>query len=642
MRGRDGIARRTVPGSALGIVVLSLASGCGGSSPGVLPTEPPRRETTRTIDPPRAPESPSGAEGPFRFETLTAEAGFLFERDDDIRGRHRITEANGGGVAMIDFDRDGRLDLFLTNGGPLPVPAGENRAPSQLFRSLRAVGEEAGPSPPLRFQKCASQARLTPHGFSTGCTVGDYDADGFDDLYVTAFGPNSLWHNNGDGTLTDVTRGTGTAGSRWSASAAFGDVNLDGAIDLYVARYLDETAEHPRLCATSESPDGYVQCSPALFEGIDDLLLLSDGEGGFVDATAAAGLQGLRGKGLGVLISQLDDDPLPELFVTNDGEANFLLDAEPELASLTSAGGVVLSVPRYVDRAMSSGVGLNESGFAQANMGIAAGDCDGNGTTDLLVTTFYNDTNTLFANTGGLQFEDATRRTRAGAGSRQALGYGALFFDADNDGWLDLFVANGHVDDRSRMKVPEPYRMRPLLYRNQGAGMFREMAGSAGSYFRSEWVGRGVATGDLDGDGRLDLVVSHQQGPSAAIRNVTPAGRSVSLRLVAQSGNRNGFGTRVVARRTGTADEAAGELPPQFRELPGGGSFQSASDLVIHLALRLEPKIDVEVSWPSGRSETFLLGAGPAIAVEGNGRVSLPHTTLGLSGNSVEIPTNIP
>lgn len=204
----------------------------------------------------------------------------------------------------------------------------------------------------------------------------------------------------------------------------------------------------------------------------------------------------------------------------------------------------------------------------------------------------------------------------------------AQWGDYDNDGWLDLFVANGHVDDRSRMKAPEPYRMRPLLYRNEGAGTFRELAGSAGSYFRSEWVGRGVVAGDLDGDGRLDLVVSHQRAPSAVIRNRTPAGRSVSLRLVSRSGNRNGFGTSLIARRTDGAESAAGGLPVQFRELAGGGSFQSASDLAIHLALRQESRISVEVKWSSGRSETFLVGPGPTVAVEGRGCVSLPHSSL--------------
>jgi len=624
MKGRGS------PASSLGAwtVLLGLASGCWQTPPAaVTAPELPRNERTEERPVSDVSDPPSPAEGPFRFETVSANSGFVFQRDDDIRGRHRITEANGGGVAIFDMDRDGRLDLFLTNGGPLPVSSGDDRHPrhpSELFRSLTSAEDSrTDASPPLRYQTCAAQALLTPRGFSTGCTVGDYDADGFDDLYVTAFGPNSLWHNNGDGTLSDVTSLTGTAVSRWSSSAAFGDVNLDGHLDLFVARYLDEDVEDPRLCPNQDSPDGYVQCSPALFEGVDDALLLSDGEGGFVDATVAAGLEGLRGKGLGVLISQLDEDPLPEIFVTNDGEANFLLDAEPESASLPTSGGGAIAVPRYVDRAMASGVGLNESGFAQANMGIAAGDCDGNGTTDLLVTTFYNDTNTLFANNGGLQFEDATRRTRAGAGSRQSLGFGTLFFDADNDGWLDLFVANGHVDDRSRMKASEPYRMRPLLYRNQGAGLFQEVSRSAGPYFQSEWVGRGVAAGDLDGDGRVDLVISHQLGPAAAIRNITPAGRSASLRLVSRSGNRNGFGVNVVARRSGSSDKAVAAQPAQIRTLSGGGSFQSASDLAIHVGLGLHSEITCEVQWPSGRSEAFHLLPGLAIAVEDCGVVPL-------------------
>jgi len=533
------------------------------------------------------------------------ESGLAFERNDDIRGLRRILEANGGGVALFDFDRDGRLDVFLTNGCRLPLKLDDRRSPSELFRNLGG----------MQFQAVAGLAALAQFGYATGCAVGDYDADGFDDLYVAALGPDTLWRNQGDGTFADVTAPAGTHAPQWGSSAAFADINGDGHLDLYVVNYLAESDESPKLCPNPGSPDGYMQCPPAMFDGADDVLFLSDGAGHFVDATDSAGIAGLRGKGLGVVISDFDGDGRPEIFVANDGEANFLF--VPLSADRASSDPGSPPKLKFRDQALSSGVGLNESGYAQANMGIAAGDYDANGTLDLFITTFFGDTNTLYSNRGGLVFEDVTRNAKLAATTRNKLGFGTAFLDADNDGWLDLIVANGHVDDRTWMAHGEPYRMRPQIYRNAGDGTFADVSDWSGDYFRREWLGRGVATGDLDRDGKIDAVVSHQLAPSVGLKNETPTDHAaLVLCLVGVASNRNGYGTRVTVLDEETPEAGTSAV----RELIGGGSFQSASAPEIHIGLGTIRRAAIRIRWPSGKVETHAdLVPGVWTAVEGGG-----------------------
>jgi hypothetical protein len=516
-----------------------------------------------------------------RFVTYAATSGFDFERFDHITGQRRIFETTGGGVAACDFDRDGWADLFLTNGCRMPLEDSDRDTPSEFFRGQRGV----------RFLRSMSRSRISQFSYAQGCAVGDYNSDGFDDLYVTTFRKNSLWRNNGDGTFSDVTDETGTAVPVWSSSAAFGDLNVDGHLDLYVANYLDVDDANPRLCPNPNSPDGYQGCSPALFEGVDDALLLNDGNGGFNDITAAAGIAGQKGKGLGVIISNLDSDLVPEIYVANDGEANFLFVRDAETFDEPGSRESVPS-PRYQDLAFASGVALNERGYAQASMGVAVGDYDANGELDLFLTHFYNDTNTLYANLGDLSFTEETRGSRIGPTSRLSLGFGTLFFDADNDGWLDLFVANGHVDDRTWMTPPEPYAMRPQMYRNERDGTFLEVSQFSGPYFEQEWLGRGVASGDFDHDGRVDLVVSHQLSPSVVLQNETETDcESLTLTLVGRAANRNGYGTRVVLE---------GVSPPVVRELTSGVSYQSAVVPEVHLGLDAASTGTITVRWPSG------------------------------------------
>ncbi|MDA1251619.1 MAG: CRTAC1 family protein, partial [Planctomycetota bacterium] len=346
---------------------------------------------------------------------------------------------------------------------------------------------------------------------------------------------------------------------------------------------------------------------PTLFDGVDDVLFLSDGAGRLVDCSKACGIEGRNGKGLGVAIVDLDGDLKPEIYVANDGEANFLFGPPFEGARSTLIPGLG-AVPLFEDRALAAASALNEDGFAQASMGIAVGDCDRNGLPDLFLTHYFGDTNTLYLNQGQLTFEDSTRGSRLGTTSRLSLGFGTAFLDCDNNGWLDLIVANGHVDDRTWLRN-EPYRMRPQLYRNRRDGSFEEVSDWCGEFFRKAWIGRGLATGDLDRDGRIDVVVSHQQDLSAVLRNETTAGPSIVLRLLGTHSNRNGIGAVV---------EVLSEETPLRRELAGGAGFQSASALEVHVGVGMRSGLTVRIDWPSGTLETHRgLRAGVWTAIEG-------------------------
>lgn len=588
-------------GGALLITLGVVLSGCGDRSDVTAPVAD-QTELVWPEDfevPPAARERPPGLLPVFR--AIGAESGFDFERFDDISPLRRILEVNGGGVAVQDFDRDGRLDVFMTNGCRLPLDPADRETPSALFRNRGG----------MQFQRVTNSARIAQFGYASGCAAGDIDSDGFMDLYVAAFGRNNLWRNNGDGTFEDITNETGADVPVWSSSAAFADVNGDGHPDLYVVNYLDESDVSPHLCPNAASPDGYEGCSPAVFNSVDDVLLISDGAGHLRDVTDESGIADHHGKGLGVVIADLDRNGRPEIYVANDGQANFLFTRSLEGSDSPASSGTI----RYDECALSHGVALNESGYAQAGMGVAAGDYDANGTTDLFLTHFYGDTNTLYVNHGDLLFEDGTRGCGAGPTSRRRLGFGTVFFDVDNDGWLDLMVVNGHVDDRTWKPTNEPYHMRPELYHNEG-GFLRDVSDWGGEYFQSEWLGRGLAVGDLDRDGRVDAVVSHQLAPSVVLRNESPTeSQSVTLQFTGAASTRDGTGVRV---------EVIDSDPRIVRELYGGGSFQSASAHEIHLGMNGKPALNLRVVWPSGRVDTHHeLTPGTCRLLEGGRKVRL-------------------
>jgi len=573
--------------AVIGAGSLILVAGCWGEQAGgvggaegsggqqLVQTDEQREKILRALA--GGKRSEAAEESGIRFRELGRESGFEFVRNDDMRGQRRILEVNGGGAAVFDVEGDGWLDVFLTNGCVLPTRLDRGQTPGRLFRNLRQSE--------LRFGDCSEASGLLQRGFCCGCAVSDVDHDGFEDLYLTAVGGNQFWKNNGDGTFTETATETGTKSGLWGSSAAFGDLNGDGHPDLYVANYLDVSEEQPLLCPEPRAPGGYIGCTPAMFPGVPDAVYLSDGAGGWRDVSNAVEAA-FPGKALGVVICDLGGDRRPEVYVANDGQPNFLLVSE------SAEDGELLKLR---DRAVEASVAVNYEGFGQASMGISAEDFNRDGRTDLFLTHFYRDSNTLYVNRSQgelLLFEDGTRTSLLGLPSLSFLGFGVSGMDADNDGWSDLLVLNGHVDDRTWFDAEQPYRMTAQMFQNRRDGTFREVTSGAGAYFGRPLLGRGLATGDLDRDGRLDAVVSNQLDPSAVLRNESEGGgQSLVLKLVGVTCARTPVGVRV---------RVMGVEPVLWRQLAGGGSYQSADACELHLGGLEDREYDLEVQWPDG------------------------------------------
>lgn len=556
---------------------------------------------TQTTTPPR-PAVPKPERSPFQFRDATVDWKLDFQRYDDIAGEHRIQEANGGGVAVLDYDMDGQLDLFFPQGSRLPRTKITDEFTNELYRNTGTL------------QNVTVPAGLTSYGYHSGAIVGDVDEDGFSDLYITAFGKSALWHNNGDGTFTDIAPAAGAVVDSWSTSAALADLNDDGLLDLYVVTYLVAADDPPLKCKEPRSPSGYTQCSPTLFPALDDLLLINDGQGGFIDVTRDAGITDKDGKGLAVATCDFNHDGVPEIVVANDGTPQVLY---VRTGKKESANHPQIVVPVFEERGAELGVALSGEGRSLSGMSAAHGDYDRDGWDDIYVTNFYLEPNILFRNLGPQGFTDASTSSRLGPVSRKTLSFGAEFVDVDHDGWPDLVVTAGHIEDRTIVDG-EPYQMHALLFRNDRNGRFTDVAATAGSYFESLRVGRGLALGDLDRDGDLDVVISHRQDRAALLLNETPRGKSAVIikPIGKESAARSGVGTRVTA---------TGVSPVQFQELAGGGSFQSASALEIHLGLGDLKQFDqLECRWANGEVEAWPnVAPGYYIAVQGRGLVKI-------------------
>jgi len=538
---------------------------------------------------------PDLARPSFQFRDATKEWNLDFMRFDDIRGQNLIQEVTGGGVAVFDYDLDGRLDLFFCQGSRLPRTKVTNEYSNELFRNIDHL------------QRTTEPAGLTSHGFHTGATVGDIDDDGFPDLYVTAYGKTSLWRNNGDGTFQKTDEAVVDS---WSTSAILADFNDDGLLDLYVVTYVIADDDPPRICKDSRSPTGTVQCVPAFFSALDDFLFINNGRGGFTDVTRVAGITATDGKGLAAAACDINGDGNLDIVVANDGTPTFLYVGTGRNAPAEDSGP---AIPTFEEKGAEFGVALTGEGRTISGMAVAHGDYDRDGWLDLFITNFYLEPNILFHNIGGSGFVDVSAQSRLGPSSRLRLSFGAEFLDVDNDGWLDLVVTAGHIEDRS-WSGNEPYRMQPQLFRNDQNGKFTDVADNAGSYFRSLSLGRGLALGDLDRDGDLDVVISHREDPAVLLLNESaPGSHSVVIKPIGRIGSpRCGIGTRAIA---------TGVTPVLLRDIAGGGSFQSASALELHFGFGDRPQLDeLEFTWPDGHIDRWSsVTAGYYIAVQGRG-----------------------
>jgi enediyne biosynthesis protein E4 len=510
-----------------------------------------------------------------RYVDAALTAGLRFIQDNGESSQKRLPETTSGGVALFDYDRDGWLDVYAVQGGPLP-PADGQALGDRLFRnrgdgSFDDVSELAG-------------ILKLKGGYGHGVAAGDYDGDGFPDLFVTRWQAYTLLHNRGDGTFEDATAAAGLAGDRdWPTSAAWADLDSDGDLDLYVCHYLAYDLKNPRLCLNQRT-HVYQYCSPRYFEARPDHVFRNDG-GRFVDVTREAGFTDPGGRGLGVVAADLDGDNRIDLYVANDLSANYLF---------RNLGGF-----RFEETALPAGAAANSSGGYQAGMGIACGDFDGDGRPDLAVTNFYGESTTFYRNLGHRLFADETAAIGLAAPTRWLLGFGIAFLDANNDGWLDLVTANGHVED---LRPAYPWRMPTQLLVGGADGRLKAPA-DAGAPFGPLHLGRGLAAGDLDNDGRIDVVVVSQNEPLAYLHNETEGQNHwLMLHLEGTRSNRDAVGAHVSVLSGGRWRVA---------QRMGGGSYQSAGDPRLHFGLGNGATAEqVLVRWPSGTTDSF--GAVPA------------------------------
>ncbi len=512
------------------------------------------------------------------FTDVTEASGIRFRHENSPTTSKYLIETMGGGVALFDYDGDGRLDVFFVNGAALadPMPAGaepDKSAPRFANRLYRNKGDGT-------FEDVTARAGLaTARGYGMGVAVGDYDNDGLEDLYVTNYGANILYHNNGDGTFTDVTARAGVAAGGWSTSAGFFDYDNDGRLDLFVARYVDFTFANNPYCG--ERRPGYREyCHPRSFRGVTDLLFHNNGDGTFTDVSNEAGLAKLTGKSLGVAFADYDADGRIDAYVANDSVPAFLLHNDGN--------------GRFTDAALTAGVAYNGEGAAVAGMGADLADYDGDGRPDLFVTTLSGETYSLYRNRGEGAFTYATQGSGIGEATLPFSGWGTKFFDYDNDGRMDLFVAQGHVLDTIELTSDHlKYQQPPLLLRGDGE-RFTSVGASAGTVFRQSWAGRGAAFGDLDDDGDTDIAVATCGQRPYLLRNDGGNRRHwLAIRTVGSRSNRDGIGCRV---KTVTPSGLT-----QYHTVTTAGSYLSASDKRLLIGLGGDDRLRLlELHWPSG------------------------------------------
>jgi hypothetical protein len=528
------------------------------------------------------PRGAVSGQSPTPFVDVTPHSGPDFVHVNGAAGQLLLPEVIGPGGALFDYDNDGDLDLFAVQSGSLGARDsgfGIRGSRSRLYRNdLSVTGH-----PRFKFTDVTSASGIVATGYGMGATTGDYDNDGWMDLYVTNLGSNQLFRNNGDGTFSDVTARTGTDDPRWSTAATFFDYDRDGWLDLFVVNYVNFRPEMKRGCFSAGSARDY--CNPAVYDPVPDRLLHNNGNGTFTDVSTRAGIASSPARGLGVLASDINGDGWIDLYVANDGDANQLW--------INQRGSGA-----FKDEALLAGVAVNRMGQPQGSMGVDAGDIDRDGDEDLFVTNLDNEGNTLYLNLGGGVFEDRT--TEFGLFKLGFTGFGTRFVDYDNDGWLDLMVVNGAVRQLSSQRQsgdPYPLKQRSQLFHNDRGRKFEDVSDTAGPPFSQLQVARGAATGDLDNDGDSDVVVFNNSGPLRVLLN--------------ESGHRRHWiGVRAVdGRYRRDALQARVELVGQrgaARRVQTDGSYGAAGDPRVMFGLGTESAAQtVRVYWPGRQPEEF-------------------------------------
>ena len=520
---------------------------------------------------------PNGANGSasrpastVHFEDITRSAGIRFVHNNGAFGKKWLPETMGSGVAFIDYDNDGWQDILFVNGADWP---GHIRKHTTL--ALYHNNHDG------TFTDVTQHAGLAVEMDGMGVAVGDYDNDGYDDLFITALGQSRLFHNNGNGTFTDVTKQAGLAGiQEFSTSAAWVDYDRDGHLDLIVANYVQWSPDTDIYCSLDGKAKSY--CTPEAYKGTSVRLWHNRGDGIFEDATQKAGLFDSASKSLGLAILDANQDGWPDILISNDTQPNKLY--------INNGDGT------FTEKGIAAGIAYNEDGVARAGMGVDAADYDRSGYPSVIITNFANQMLSLYHNERNGLFVDEAPNSEIGRASLLTLGFGCFFFDYDLDGWLDVYVANGHIEDaiervQLRVRFAEP----PHLFRNLGNGKFNEVTASAGREFAAPRVARGAAYGGIHNDGALDIAVTTNGGSALLFRNAGTVHHSLRIKLVGSQSNRDGIGA--VVRVTAGSDT-------QSQILRSGSSYLSSSELVLTFGLAGHTQADtIEIHWPSGQAD---------------------------------------
>jgi len=521
------------------------------------------------------------------FRDVTAQAGIHFTHNNGAFGKKWLPETMGPGCAFIDYDNDGYPDILLVNGEDWPGHFHAGATTPKLYHNNRDG----------TFTDVTRKAGLAVPMFGMGVAVGDYDNDGFDDLFITALGQSHLFHNNGNGTFTEVTKLAGLWGpSEFSTSAAWVDYDRDGKLDLVVANYVQWTEQTDLYCTLDGAHKSY--CTPESYKGTSVRLWHNLGGGKFEDATQRAGLGDPTSKSLGISILDYNGDGWPDILIANDTQPNKLY--------VNKKDGT------FEERGVTSGIAFSEDGVARAGMGVDAADYDHSGHPSVIISNFANQMVSLYHNEGNGLFVDEAPQSEVGRATLVTLGFGCFFFDYDNDGWPDIFVADGHIEDaiehvQKRVSYAEPSH----LFHNLGGGKFQEVTAQMGAAFIAPRVARGTAYADIDNDGFLDVLVATNSGPAFLFHNEGGSNHSLRLKLVGTKSNRDGIGAVARVMSNNIKDT-------QSKMLRSGSSYLSQSELVLTFGLGVQTKADsVEIDWPSGQIDKLSnVNAGQTVTVE--------------------------
>ena len=518
--------------------------------------------------------------GSIQFTDVTAQAGIHFKHNSGAFGKKYLPETMGGGVCVLDYDNDGWQDILLVNSMDWPGHTGKASLPALYHNNHDGT-----------FTDVTAKAGLAIEMYGLGCAVADYDNDGYEDIYITGLGKNHLFHNQGNGTFVDVTAKAGVADPGFSTSAVWFDYDNDGKLDLFVAHYVDWSIQNDQYCSLDGKNKSY--CTPQTYKGQSSTLFHNKGNGVFENVTRHAGLYDPKSKSLGVALVDYDNDGWLGLFIANDTEPNKLYRNNHD--------------GTFTDVGLAAGVAYSESGTARAGMGTDAGDYDNSGRQSLIIGNFTNESMALYHNDGSGLFTDRAPTSGIGRMSVRSLTFGAFFFDYDLDGKLDIFAANGHVsDDITKVQPTVKYAQPPHLFHNQGQGKFEDVSGKLGAALQQPVVGRGAAYLDYDNDGDFDLLITANNGPARLLRNDNGNQNDMlRVRLIGVRSNRDGIGAKVFAKASNGAR--------QFAMVKTGSSYLSQSELPITFGLGKPESgktVSLEILWPSGQ-KTSLSGLQP-------------------------------